>query len=549
MVDASYSMGAMIIRLAQCCCCCCAESEGRRVQRAAPRGLAARHYYLHLQRLLFLIGFGFAFGSVVVLLYGTWDGGRGAGYRHNCGAAAAAVASAAIQPRKCINSSSDSDSDSGDNSVFPTLSDTLEMATLSSMVYAFHKEDYGNDDVDNNVCERINTANYTAATGRTINDRPIPDYIKCEWYHHDWTGGAQIMIVSSVVNKYVAVVFAGTDDLRTSLTDVNVRMAEFGSSVSKAANIDTDITDAAPSSSYPVYNVSLPDDSVRVHAGFDHEVFDRNLFGEIVARVEAVRSASYAMSDVDDFEHDYRLFTTGHSLGAANAVLVAVGLVQYYDQVRRGEIVPFTNNTHTHNTLPPPPPPPVDHLVSINFGCPQTGNTAWRDFIHSDPTMRRRLSIWRFVLGWDLVPRLPEVLQHVGHTVQLKWNDNATATAFYHHIGNASLQLAGVPFGWGAKPFVWVPGALYSHIMSRYWKFLTEWQSSSKSSSSSSEKAWVNAFECVKDEPPRPDDHHDNNRPLPNVDDDFYVEPPDDDTFVASTAAQQLLIRRAVIEQ
>lgn len=388
------------------------------------------------------------------------------------------------------------------------------------MVYAFHKEDYGNSDLDNHVCERINTGNYTI-----INDRIVPKGIHCHWYHHDWTGGVQVMIVSSEVKQYVAVVFAGTDDFRTSITDVNIRMTEFGSSSGVTADENRNNYVMDPPSPYPVYNVSLPDPKIRVHAGFDHAVFDRNLFGEVVVRVESIRKP------------DDRILTTGHSLGAANAVLTAVGFIQYYEQVRQQEHRSNDeNNVHqasseaaSSRVLPPVP----DRVVSINFGCPQTGNTAWRDFLHTDAVIKRRLSIWRFVLGWDLVPRLPEVLQHVGHTVQLSYSSytaeeaNQTASAYYHHIGNETMQLAGVPFGWGAKPFVWVPGAIFSHVMNRYCKFLIDCNNNKnnnnnhRSSSDQQRQPWVDSFVRVNGD----------ERPLPNVDDDFYVEPPDDDAL------------------
>lgn len=253
-----------------------------------------------------------------------------------------------------------------------------------------------------------------------------------------------------------------------------------------------------------------------------------------VGRVEAIRSSLSSVTTTNNNNYsEYRLLTTGHSLGPANAVLTAVGLVQYYEQIRNGNVQPFNESSVA-------PPAPPNHIVSVNFGCPQTGNTAWREFIHNDAVLVHRLSIWRLVLGWDLVPRLPEVLQHVGHTVQLtagsasfaEKNQTATAAVYYHHIGNETLKVQSVPFGWGAKPFVWVPGALFSHSMTRYWQFLTDW------SSVSEPQPWVKDFVHVAD-----DDNNNNNttpddRP-PNVDDDFYAEPPDDDAFVQNMVMEK----------
>jgi Lipase (class 3) len=456
---------------------------------------------------------------------------------------------------------------------FPTLDDTLEMAMLSSLVYAFHKEDYGNDDIDNHVCDRINNV---TSSHEDFDGRPVPANITCEWYHHDWTGGTQVMIVSSVVKNYVAVIFAGTDDLSTSLTDADILTTSFGTytqiaaetktsgssqysseraaSVSSAERRRRRATTSSTWTAYPVYNVSLVNAPLaRVHAGFNHAIFDRNLFGEIVFRVEQLRcrisehNRAQSATGAATTPTNARLFTSGHSLGAANAALTAVGLVQYYEQRRRkfDPIAPaatccetrlststtFKASSRTQSSKQCAGPPPVDHIVSINFGCPQTGNAAWRDFIHSDPTMLRRLSIWRLVLGWDLVPRLPQFFHHVGHTVQLANFHalffNQSVVAYYQHLGNVTLQLAGVPFGWSATPFLWVPGALYSHFMKRYCTFLGEWYNQTTNSSINprpDDSAWIHSFVRVPDAPP--DDDHDN-RP-PNVDDDFYVDPPND---------------------
>jgi len=379
------------------------------------------------------------------------------------------------------------------NDVFPSFDITFEMATLSSTIYAFHKEDYGNDkdEATKQVCGRVNSGNVTV--------RPVPPGVHCHWYFHDWTGGAQVMIVSSETKQYVAVVFAGTDDLRTSLVDVDLFTTYFGAS------------DGNNTYDYPVYNVSLGDPNVRVHAGFNHAVFDRNLFGGILMRVEAIRK-----------EHpNFRVLVTGHSLGAANAVLLTVGMTQYYEQERQ-------KRKHFWHKLWPKKKTIPEHMDCISFGCPQIGNAAWRDFLHNDPVLSERLTVWRHVLGRDLVPRLPQLFYHEGHTCQwLQQNGTTTAKAYYHHYGNATLQLAGVPFGWSAKPYMWVPGALRSHMMTSYWEFLVDWKASGGRGGGL--LPWVNEFVPASEEPD--DDDH-----PPNVDDDLYVNPPDDDAFRQSPA-------------
>ena len=109
------------------------------------------------------------------------------------------------------NSTGSGNSSSDKTKKFPTIEFVMEMATLSSLIYAFHTEDYGNDDINNTVCDRINRMNrmnpgnvrrhdsVTSTTHGTINNRTVPPNIHCEWYHHDldqWDT-TQIMIVSS----------------------------------------------------------------------------------------------------------------------------------------------------------------------------------------------------------------------------------------------------------------------------------------------------------------------------------------------------------------
>jgi hypothetical protein len=493
---------------------------------------------------------------------------------------------------------------------FPTLDDVAEMAALSSLIYAFHKEDYGNDDIGNNVCDRINhqTINNTlsSTTGSTVPgsyersssrrrtqeaahighnrntdevevtniftdyNRTIPNGIQCEWYHHDWIDGTQIMIVSSVIKNYIAIVFAGTDDMTTSLTDADILLTPFGFSSTAVVN----------STVYPIYNVTLDDPNVRVHSGFDSSIYnERNLFGEMIVRIEHIRyriqqeQQQQVQNAMNIVSHDNsvdcshllrqrsgltssssspssllsaapRFFTTGHSLGASNSILTAVGFVQYFEQVRNGTIIPPVvvsatrdmtsnsigsmneNNKNDRYDTSQSLLPPVDHIMSINFGCPQTGNTAWRDYIHTNPVMQQRLSIYRLVLGWDIVPRLPTLLQHVGHTIQLSTTAGTNNTkkmnsaAYYHHIGDTTLQYAGVPFGWSATPFIWIPGALFSHFITAYVQFLSD-LTDQAAEVLPNDDAWIHDFEHVV---PIPYNDSDDNAAY--LDDDYYIEPP-----------------------
>ena len=115
-----------------------------------------------------------------------------------------------------------------------------------------------------------------------------------------------------------------------------------------------------------------------------------------------------------------RIFTTGHSLGASDAVLTAVAL-KIQDEFEDEDI------------------------HSINFGCPKTGTRKWREYVNG----LDKLGVWRFVNDLDLIPRLPGVrFHHVGHTVQM--NSDAMR-GYWLHGGDKSLGYAGVPYGWNSK--------------------------------------------------------------------------------------------------
>ena len=473
---------------------------------------------------------------------------------------------------------------------FPSIETVIEMATLSSLIYAFHTEDYGNDDVNNTVCDRINRLVYarnsmrmmqhshdrhhdntnnnikfTTTTDTTINNRTVPPNIHCEWYHHDWIDGTQIMIVSSPPSSIdrpsmITIIFAGTDDMTTSLTDVDVLLSPFGYPTSQIIN----------TTNYPLYNVTLPDPNIRVHTGFDTTLFNtRNLFGEIVTRVEQIRRRMImAMSTNDQRQTTAaaggaaaaaslspQLYTTGHSLGGGYSILMAIGLTQYYESLRHD------HGNHTTNA----PVSVPEEMTVINFGCPQIGNVAFRDYIHTNPSFpSQRLHMYRYVLGWDIVPRLPTLLQHVGHTIQLStvsksnmWDEfssgsgsrsiykNITTAAYYHHIGNVTLQYSSVPFGWSATPFIWIPGAVTAHYITAYIQCLYDLRQQliqqqqhrygmnytrHQNVKNETHFVWITDFERSSSVPISNDTVYD---------DDYYVEPPNDDTDeVTATLAQ-----------
>jgi len=278
---------------------------------------------------------------------------------------------------------------------FPNYDDTKELVVLSHAIYKYRGL---------NSC--------TDVTPEPI----LPPNVRCHMYERD-SQDTQVMVLSHPAKRYVAVVYAGTDDLRNALTDADIVVKPFG-----------------PRSANGTYALMPPDyPAARVHAGFDNAVFHDGLFDRILAQVRSVLEEGKSVR--------YRLLTTGHSLGAADSILTSVALTHYF----------------------------ADRpIMNVNFGCPRTGNEAWREYVNSIPS----LAIWRFVNGIDIIPRLPTLyFFHVGHTVQMSQLD---AKAYYLHDGDAELGFAGVPTGWGTIPFVIVPFNGYAHMIGNYEEYIVD---------------------------------------------------------------------------
>lgn len=395
---------------------------------------------------------------------------------------------------------------------FPALPLTSELAYLSLLVYRFKAMEDPSE-----ACPAVQRLNHSGYFPRGS--------LRCHWYHHDRSQGTQVLLVSTP--DYSAIVFSGTDDVQTSLTDVDLFTTQ------------------------PTYfNTTVGyDPRIRIHSGFHQAVFT-GVFDNVTAQLRSVldeqghrkKDKKWFRPHDQSNKHKNLLFTTGHSLGAANAILTALALQAT---------------------------PEFHHITvqSISFGCPRIGNMYWRDFANTlTASSRGTLPIVRVVLGWDLVPRLPEFLLHVGHTFQLSkayswistshfssdsdtdpeteeasieeskgadsaakatsfWNNASTSTswnasAYYLHYGEPTRGYAGVPLGWSATPFLWVPGAMSSHSIHRYVSTLANM----------TKDQWASDF--VRTPSAAPDDNGSENRTSPpTVDDDFYAEPPQSDQW------------------
>jgi len=332
--------------------------------------------------------------------------------------------------------------------VFPSLNDVVSMARLSHLVYEFRSD------------RNFNCADFASASGNQTED------ISCEWYIHDYILGTQVLLVSNKKEKYIAVIFAGTDDVRTSLEDTNILTKNFGNNSTVRLTNDTDQR----------YN------KVKVHGGFNNAVFTHDIWEQIYSKTQDLLR-QYPL---------YSLWTTGHSLGAANAILTATAFASLY-----------------HDRT----------FLSVTFGCPQTGNRYWRDYFNSTSPLTNNLGIWRVVLAWDLVPRLPEFFYHVGHTIQIDGKTN-DLKVYYEHYGD-NRGYAGVPIGWYSKSYAWLPYALYYHHMYKYLEYLEGIEPTS----------WVKTF-C---------ETHSS-----VYDDDMYDNLPDDETELVDEYEKEFRLRKVV---
>mmetsp|Transcript_12429 Transcript_12429/g.30383 ORF Transcript_12429/g.30383 Transcript_12429/m.30383 type:complete len:447 (-) Transcript_12429:396-1736(-) len=372
-------------------------------------------------------------------------------------------------------------SDTDQDHYFPDSQLVLEMAILSDAVYHLrNKVQSCHDDQARNrtLIDFIQAETGSSSSGdnqtepQDIYEMLLPKGARCLDYSHDYSLGTQVLVVRSSLHNYVAVSYAGTDDWRTALKDGDVLTGDFG-----------------PSDSDDIGSIfkDVPD-GVRVHRGFNQAVFDNDGFRKILNCVSSAKMGGNCDSDISDgagagaigmdrnlSSAPYQLFTTGHSLGAADSVLLGAALYLTY---------------------------PNETLRSINFGCPKIGNARWSFWINSlqpdnggqmvpssvdtGGEKRGSLEVFRFVNKIDLVPRLPEQLPpltHAGHTLQM--SAGGKIKAYYDHLGNDDLGYVGVPFGWEAAPFALLPFALVSHISHHYVDYFDTYISKSDSTNAS----------------------------------------------------------------
>jgi len=286
---------------------------------------------------------------------------------------------------------------------FPSVNDTLLLGKLSEKMYSFRD--------GSETCETI-----TPSLG--------PD-IACHHYEQDEEGTA-VLVVSHEKSQLASVIFRGTIDFKNIATDADIVMRPFcipgeassDGSDSKKSSLNCDIDKKT---------------STEVHAGFYDTVFRDGLYGRILEKIVSIKT-----------EHpDYRIITSGHSLGAAASVLTAVALAK----------ASFLSSD--------------ERISSISFGCPQIGNKEWNTWVNSQ---RPNLSIWRYVNKHDVVTRLPGLnFWHVGHTLQM---DVDKIRAYFLHYGDD--ENAGVPSGWSMNSIISSAIGTYEHFLIHYLEYFKD---------------------------------------------------------------------------
>lgn len=314
---------------------------------------------------------------------------------------------------------------------FPDSQLVLEMVTLSQAVYHLRNKVTScrdNEIIQNNNSISPNHRNSTDGDDNNIFHRLLPVGTKCMYYSHDYSLGTQVLVVRSNLYNYVAVAYAGTDDWRTALIDGDILMSDFGPRIieNHYENNIKNNSGTWDNNTNDVRSIfkNVPD-GIRVHRGFNEAVFNANDFPKLLKCIASARLGGECCNNVEGSscarEEDaslnpnrsapYYLLTTGHSLGAADSVLLGAALHLAY---------------------------PSENVRSINFGGPKIGNIAWSFWMNSlQPDEKNwgphstssaaaaaasgSYEIFRFVNKIDLVPRLPELppLTHAGHTLQM----------------------------------------------------------------------------------------------------------------------------------
>jgi hypothetical protein len=297
------------------------------------------------------------------------------------------------------------------NSHFPSVKKTVEAVMLSNLVYSLKS------------C--------------SPKDLPpeFPSSLSCEYYEEK-KDGTQVAVIRSDENKYIAVVYAGTDSTVDILYDADLKAVRFG----------------------PEGEPLVNNKHVKVYAGFNEQVFGDGLYDRLLALVSDSLHNKYPT---------YRLLVTGHSLGGANSILTSVAFAIAFSSSERKITV-----------------------ENISVASPRTGSEAFCNFTNN----LNNLSVWRLVLKDDIVPRLPPSMfywKHPGHMIHMT---SKGILCYYLHYGDEKLGYAGVPLKWDSVPYIDLINAGMNHFSDKYIDYIKMGELSS-----STDDPFCSAFVTAKD--------------------------------------------------
>jgi len=267
---------------------------------------------------------------------------------------------------------------------FPSVDETYQYLQLSSYLYDIHSEEDAN--------------------------KILPDSITVLLFE-DYTVNDATMVVYDEIQRFIAVVFGGSDTLNDFLHDAEIRKVPFGPKED------------------PI------NENVGVHNGFNNVLFNKGNKTECL--YDRVKSTLEEFLDENDSvdSNSYKVITTGHSLGGGLSNLMAAGLTDAW----------MSESSSSEKSL-------GKRVNSISFAPPLVADEDFKEWYES-----MDCSLWRHVLQNDIVARIPtEDINYVvtGHTVwfQDTEDENDGCSTYYGHYGNYSQSYASVPNSYYDRP-------------------------------------------------------------------------------------------------
>lgn len=208
--------------------------------------------------------------------------------------------------------------------------------------------------------------------------------------------GTEVMVLENLETGLVYVVFRGSEEGDDWWTNLDV-------------GLDSCLFEGAPNNAL-------------VHSGFQDALYDEGIVYDVENVVTAIVGT------------DGEVFITGHSLGAAMAMMMSAYLANKYPNMM---------------------------VTMASFAGPRTGNGGFKDWVEDMPN----LALWRWTNDDDPVVRIPTNLQgfkHAGHTFHIGRQEDSIV--YYRHTGSEVYAPA---------PSNWYYGVnVFDHYASEYGKVI-----------------------------------------------------------------------------